>query len=135
MHIFIDENISPHLARALNHLQKGLPENHSIVAAIDKFGHGVPDTVWLDALKQEGNWVILSKDKFGKGDRERLAFREAGIPIFNLDRKWSNKRFWETSERLIAWWPTISTTVSRSIKGELYEISWPRRSSLAPSKV
>ncbi|MGM0985411.1 MAG: hypothetical protein ACQEXI_00275 [Pseudomonadota bacterium] len=126
MHFFIDENISPNLANALNHLSQILDERHTVVHAREfNGGYGVPDQVWLEKLKKNPNWIIVSKDRFKKGDPERYAFENAGITIFNLGKEWNNKKGWETALRLITWWPTISREVTNINTPMMYELPWP----------
>ncbi|WP_445620665.1 PIN-like domain-containing protein [Kushneria sp. Sum13] len=125
MHIFIDENLGQGLARALHHLQTLLPENHTVEHVIDKFGRrGIPDEEWLSELQREGNWVILSKDKFDKNDPEIHAFREAGLTVFHLDKQWSKHRGWEEAMRLLKWWPDISKLVNSATQPMWYEVPW-----------
>jgi hypothetical protein len=125
VHIFIDENLSPHLTIALHHLQKFLPEEHTIQHATDKFGSpGTPDEVWLQTLIDEGNWVILSKDKFDKNDPEIHAFRAAGLTVFHLDKQWSKYRGWKEAMQLIKWWPDISRLINATSQPTWYEVPW-----------
>ncbi|EPC02604.1 hypothetical protein L861_09685 [Litchfieldella anticariensis FP35 = DSM 16096] len=124
MHFFIDENISIHLAHALNHLSNICDENHTVVHAIDYCGRGTPDNVWLERLKAESNWVIISKDRFKKSDPERLAFERAGMTIINLGKDWNKRKAWATALQLIRWWPTISSGVTKLNCPMLYELPW-----------
>lgn len=125
MHIFIDENLSRHLAIALHHLQTLLPENHTIQHATDKFGGpGTLDEVWLQTLVDEGNWVILSKDKFKKGDPEIYAFRTAGLTVFHLDKQWSKHPGWKEAMQLFKWWPDISRMINATSQPTWYEVPW-----------
>lgn len=113
MHFFIDENISLHIANALNHLAKLRSENHTVLHARDvNGGPGVADEIWLEQLKQsDKNWVIISKDRFKKGDPERLAFEHCGITTINLGSDWNKAKVWETAVKLITWWPFLSKEV------------------------
>ncbi|MCT8467657.1 hypothetical protein KZO85_03590 [Chromohalobacter canadensis] len=131
MQIFIDENLSRNIALALHHLQALLPEQHTIQHAIDKFGgYGTPDEIWLKTLIDEGNWVILSKDKFDKNAPEIHAFRAAGIPIFHLDKQWSKHSGWEEAMRLLKWWPDISRLVNSATQPMWYEVPWAHNPKL-----
>ncbi|MDF9433009.1 PIN-like domain-containing protein [Chromohalobacter israelensis] len=125
MNFFIDENLSPSLAEALNHLADLCKERHTVVPA-RKFngGPGTPDLEWLERLQQEGDWAIISKDRFKKGDPERLAFEQAGITIFNLGKEWNRRKGWETAIQLIRWWPCISREVLKTSDPMLYELPW-----------
>lgn len=120
---FIDENISHHLARALHHLSQGLGD-HEVVPCCDRFPRSTKDAVWLDALGNEEGWIIVTKDKFKKGDPEKFAFEQARLTTFNLHRLWSKKKGWETGLQLIRWWPHICDYAHRSHPGTVYEVPW-----------
>lgn len=122
MRIFIDENISPALAAAMNHLQKLLNENHTFVHATEKFKPGTPDHEWLETLRAEGNWAILSKDKFDKGAPEKIVFRSSGLTVINLDKKWSKKKGWVIALQLLKWWPDLSKILISSQNAYWYEV-------------
>lgn len=125
MHFFIDENISPNLAKALNHLSNLCDENHTVMHAREvNGGPGTPDSVWLEKLQREGNWAIISKDRFRKGDREKLAFENAGLTIFNLGKDWNKHKGWATAVQLIRWWPSISRKVNYLSWPMLFELPW-----------
>ncbi|AQU84911.1 MULTISPECIES: hypothetical protein [unclassified Halomonas] len=136
MHFFIDENISPHIANALNHLAKLCSENHTVMHAREaNGGMGMPDEVWLEQLKQsDKTWVILSKDRFQKGDPERLAFENCGITTINLGSDWKKKNVWETALRLIEWWPVISKEVLDTPGPMHYDLTWVRSPKLKGRK-
>lgn len=136
MHFFIDENISPRIANALNHLAKLCSESHTVLHAREvNGGPGMPDEVWLEQLKQsDKTWVILSKDRFQKGDPERLAFENCGITTINLGNDWKKKNVWETALRLIEWWPVISKEVLQTPGPMHYDLTWVRSPKLKGRK-
>lgn len=135
MHFFIDENISHHIAKALNSLTNLCDGNHTVVHAREfNGGYGVPDQVWLKRLKDEGNWIIISKDRFKKGDPERLAFEHCGLTTINLGKDWSRKKVWETAIRLIIWWPVISKQALQAPIPMHYELPWVQSSKLTGRK-
>ena len=136
MHVFIDENLSHRIANALHHLAQLRTEKHSVVHAREFNARpGVPDQEWLERLQQEGNWVILSKDRFKKGDPERLAFENAGLTIINLGKDWSRRKVWDTAIQLIRWWPTISKEVTQTKGPMLYELPWGMSGKLKGRKL
>ncbi len=128
MHFFIDENISHHIANALNHLANLCEENHSVIhARAFNGGPGVPDQVWLERLQQaDETWIILSKDRFQKGDPEIFAFENCGLTTINLGKNWRRKNVWETAIRLIEWWPMISKEVLTTPSPMHYELPWAK---------
>lgn len=136
MHFFIDENINKKLAYALDHLSDIEGKGHTVVPAKDfNEGKGVPDMEWLARIKEEGKWVIISKDRFKKSDPERYAFENAGITIFNLGKPWNKKNGWETAVQLIAWWPAISREVLKLERPMVYELPWGTGTKLQGRKL
>jgi hypothetical protein len=118
----IDNNLPPALARALNELSKA--DGHDVVALRDKFPASTPDIVWISELAAQGGWVVVSQDKFAKGDAEKKAFRESGIPIFCLSKHWGQTSYWQKSHNLVRWWPAIITQSSILRGGAAFRVAW-----------
>jgi len=78
----LDNNLPPALARALNQLTKAQAEGYSVQPLKEKFPHDTADVEWISVLSDEGGWAIISQDRFTKGDIEKRAFRECGLPHF-----------------------------------------------------
>lgn len=135
MKIFIDENISPALSKAMNHLQDILDENHEFCHAHEKFDRGTPDEQWLAQLQEEDNWVIVSKDRFDKGAPEKAVFRQCGITIVHLDKKWSKHSGWEIAQQLVKWWPTLSSKLRDGHHPTWYEVPWHYTPTLKGEKL
>ena len=53
MNFFLDNNLSPHLARALDALSSA--DGHHVVALRDKFREATLDTDWIKALALEAD--------------------------------------------------------------------------------
>jgi predicted nuclease of predicted toxin-antitoxin system len=71
--VFIDENLSPALARALNALFVG---DHEVVHIREKFGPKVEDEDWIARLSAERRWVVISGDSsITKRRAQQAAFR------------------------------------------------------------
>lgn len=79
MKFLLDNNLPPALARALHELSKA--DGHQVTALREKFKANTPDIEWISQLRAEGNWVVVSKDKFSKGSMEKRAFSESGLAI------------------------------------------------------
>lgn len=82
MKFLLDNNLPPALARALNQLTKAQAEGYSVQPLKEKFPHDTADVEWISVLSDEGGWAIISQDRFTKGDIEKRAFRECGLPHF-----------------------------------------------------
>lgn len=79
MNFLIDNNLPPSIARALHELCSG--EGHVVVSLRDRFPADTIDIHWITDLTAEGGWAVVSQDKFSKGNAERQAFRECGLPV------------------------------------------------------
>lgn len=103
MKFFLDSNISPKVARALNHL---LGPNHSAHHLKEQFAPNTPDEVWMNDLGKQSGWVILSGDSaISRNPHEVKAWREAGHPIFFLKHAWMNLDGWEQASKLFHRFP------------------------------
>ncbi len=105
MKFLLDNNLPAPLARALNELS--LPHDHTVIHLTEKFAQNTSDITWIQALHQEGGWVIISQDKFNKGDLEKRAIREAGLLVFCLAKHWNRETYWNKAHNLVRWWPKI----------------------------
>jgi hypothetical protein len=59
--VFLDNNLSPYLARGLNALLE--PEGDEVVHLTDRFPRQIDDRSWINALGDEGGWVVISADR------------------------------------------------------------------------
>lgn len=110
MKVFLDNNLSPYLARGLNALLE--PEDDEIVHLSEKFARGVDDRTWIEALGAEGGWVVISADRrIYRNPLEREAWRRARLVVFFLGRPWAKATNIETAWRLLRWWPRIREQV------------------------
>ncbi len=87
MKLFFDNNLPPTLAKALD----ALITPHHAVHLRDKFPTDTLDIAWIDILKQEGNWVIISQDQFKENTSERKALADSGLVVYLLVGKQWNK--------------------------------------------
>jgi hypothetical protein len=118
----LDNNLSPHLAKALDALSR--PENHEVVALRDKFKPSTPDIEWIGALAVDGDWGINYIDQFKKSAIEKKAIAECGLLVFLLDRQWSRFDYWTVADRLVRWWPKLLVASTLLGPGRPYRIPW-----------
>jgi hypothetical protein len=121
---FVDNNLPPALARGLHELSS--PDGFSVTHIRAKFAEGTTDTAWIGALAEEGDWVIITRDKLSKG-LEREALRRAGLLAFMLDKSWSNHKFWEIAHQLVRWWPRICEQAQGIQGGAAFKVPWTFR--------
>jgi hypothetical protein len=122
LNFLLDNNLPPALARALNELTK--IEGHSVLPLRDKFPQNTTDIDWISVLSNEGGWAVISQDKFTKGDIEKRAFRESGLPVFCLARHWGNESYWNKAHNLVRWWPAITAQANLIRGGAAFRGPW-----------
>ena len=107
MRFFFDNCISPNLVAALGELEKHA-RAPTLVHLRSRFNEDTPDPVWITALGQEGDWIIISGDpRISRGRAERAAWHESGLTAFFLGDAWSNRRLHKQVGDFIALWPAI----------------------------
>lgn len=121
MKFFIDNNLPPALAHALNALSK--PDDHSVFHLKDRYPADTKDTLWINGLSKEGGWVVITHDQLNKG-LEREALRQAGLLVFFLDKSWKNHQFWEKAYQLVRWWPRIIEQAGGIQGGAAFKVKW-----------
>lgn len=121
MKFFVDNNLPPALAQALNALSS--TESHSVIHLKEKFPVNTDDSIWIDTLSKEGGWLIITHDNLNKG-LEREALRQAGLLVFFLDKSWTNHKFWVKAYQLVRWWPRIIEQANGIHGGAAFKVPW-----------
>lgn len=121
MKFFVDNNLPPALARALNALCEH--QSHSVSHLKDKFLPDVADELWIEALSKEGEWVVITHDNLNKR-LEREALRRAGLLVFFLDKSWRDHKFWDKAYQLVRWWPRIVEQSEGMQGGAAFKVPW-----------
>jgi PIN like domain len=104
--VFLDNNLSPYLALALNALLE--PEGDQVVHLRDRFPPDTEDLVWIEALSAEVGWIVISADRRIHRNRlEREAWRRSRLVVSFLSSQWRRLRNVEIAWRLLRWWPRI----------------------------
>lgn len=122
MKFLVDNNLPPPFARALHALSEN--EGHQVLSLKEKFAANTSDVDWIGALQAEGDWVVISQDHFRKGNLEKKAFRECGLPIFCLARQWSAEQYWSKAHNLVRWWPAIIRQAEQISGGAAFRVPW-----------
>lgn len=111
MRVFLDNNLSPYLAHALNALLE--PDGDQVVHLSDRFPPQTEDRAWIDALAGEGGWVVVSADRrINRNALEREAWRRSRLIVFLLAPQWGRARNIEIAWRLLRWWPRLREQVA-----------------------
>lgn len=120
MRFFLDNNISPKVARALNHL---LEPDHSAHHLKDQFPGNAKDEEWMADLGRQSGWVILSGDSaISRNPHEVIAWKEAGHPIFFLKPAWTHLPRWESASKLFHRFPEILKLAEKANPGDAFMV-------------
>ena len=121
MKFFFDNNLSPYIARALHVLN--VPMGHSVVALRDRFAQNASDIEWIEALSQEGDWVVLTADyDIARQGAIKVAWKKAGLVGFVLRPAWKDFTPIIQASKLLARWPQILEQAALAAPGSTYEL-------------
>jgi hypothetical protein len=119
---FVDNCLPPRMARAFNEIGK---PDHSFIHLREhpRLKPTSSDIAWIKLLAEEGNWIILTKDKnIMKKPIEKAAFAKAKLTGFFLDNTWSKFDFWMQLSKLAAIMPKIIELAETSPHGVCYKV-------------
>lgn len=116
MKIFIDENLSPFLAKGLHILEQPMADGFEVLSIKDVFdkgdGKGVKDEEWIPKVG-EMNGVVITQDKnIHRTKLQRDLFQKHGIGIFFISPPKHGYTYWQMVEILIKEWKDIKEKCS-----------------------
>ncbi|WP_175186407.1 hypothetical protein [Achromobacter animicus] len=127
MNFLFDNNLPPSWAATFAAAsQRSFPDTTlgEVCHLREKFAAHTKDQEWLTTLGKEGNWVVVSCDKFRKqGGAERQVIRQYGLSVFVLQPSWASKRYWEKLSQFALWWPRI-VEQSNTVEASTVEVPW-----------
>jgi len=110
------------MARAFNEIAK---PNDSFIH-LREFPGLRPDSTdleWISKLAEEGDWVILTKDKnIMKKPAEKAAFQTANLTGFFLDKTWQSMDLWAMFSKLASLMPQILRLAVESPRGACFKV-------------
>ena len=106
--IYIDENLSRHIAEGLNVLERPNGDEFEVVAIETIFGRGVQDEDWIPVVGAEKAVVITQDLNIHRTRRQRELFEQHGVGIFFLTPPSKNGyTYWEQVEQIVKRWRDI----------------------------
>jgi len=112
--LLVDHNLSPAIARSLQHLYP----DQKFVALSDRFPPDISDVGWIAELNREAGWAVLTKDvRIQFRPHERLALDRSKIVFFFLAGAWRKYSVPETAARLIRLVPLMAKQVDIADRG------------------
>jgi hypothetical protein len=120
--VFIDNNLPPRLAKAINCLVE--PDGHNVIHLRERFAANTPDVEWIAALGREGGWIIITADHdIVRRQAEKVIWRQANLVAFLLSRGWAAFGPIDQAWRLIKLWPNIEKQVELAAPGSVYSLT------------
>lgn len=121
MKCLFDNNMPPKLAKALNFLEN---DNEIRIEHLkEKFPANTPDIEWIEKLKDEGGWFVVTQDnQIRKRSHERKAWENSNIPIVFLQRSWVGPGFWEITWRFIRHWPDLKKIIINNRNAKSFDL-------------
>lgn len=120
MKFILDEHLPPTLARSLDILFNG---EHEVVALRDKFGKGVTDVEWINALSAEGRWITISADRrITRNRAEYSAFRNSKLIGFFMSPAVYKSPISKQAARLLTLWDDMCTIAEPLEGGAMFEL-------------
>ena len=118
MKFFCDNNLAPKLAHGLNQMVE--PEHH-VFHLKDKFPGNTEDVVWMQALANERDLVIVTADvHISRNPHEVQAWLAAGHTIFFLKPGWTDLGFWEQANKFTKCFPALIKEAERADRGSAF---------------
>jgi hypothetical protein len=117
--IYIDENMAPQLARALNIIQEHLNTEEKkaikVISLKDAFHEGIKDEEWIPIVGEQNGIVITQDRKIQQTRHQRELYVQNGVGIIFLKSPKTGMTFWQMFKHLVDWWDDIKQ-ISRKNK-------------------
>jgi hypothetical protein len=126
LRFFFDNCLSPKLARAI-----AIIADTEIKHLREKFDADTADEVWIPALAQEGNWIVVTADtSITRGRTQRQVWQQSRLIGFYLAGSFPMLDVWEQAWRLVKWWPVILKQASLAAPGSTYLLALEPRGKI-----
>ena len=121
MKFFFDNHLAPKLAHGLNEMVE--PEHH-VVHLKDDFPGNTEDVVWMQALANEADLVIVTADvRISRNPHEVLAWKQAGHTMVFLKPGWVNLSFWDQANKFTKCFPDLIKIAERAERGSAFFVT------------
>ncbi|HTE31029.1 MAG TPA: hypothetical protein VK666_11695 [Chryseolinea sp.] len=105
--IYLDENLSEHVADALNNLSKGYFRDVEVYSTKNVFGRGAPDETIIPGIgKAKGIWITRDENAYRFEEQYKLC-KKYKIGIFILKLAKGRQDHWSMVMLLIQHWHEI----------------------------
>ena len=120
MNYLLDENLPPHLTRAIAALHTRDYPDDSILSPWDIGSQGQEDEIWIASLASSGRqWTVVGRDLMRK---EWPLLQNGGLTWFVLNKGWASLPYWELSSKFVKVWPDI-VLASQTSPGMVFNVA------------
>jgi hypothetical protein len=116
--IYIDENMAPQLAKALDVIQEHLNIEEKkairVLSLKEVFGEGAKDEDWIPLIGKEKGIVITMDRRIQHSRHQRELYMQHGVGIIFLKSSKNGLTFWQMFMHLVQWWPDIKQIVRKN---------------------
>ena len=99
------------------------PEHH-VIHLKDRFPGNTEDVVWMRALANEPDLVIVTADvRIRRNPHEVKAWLEAGHTIFFLKPGWLDLTFWDQANKFTKCFPALVNEAERAERGSAFLVN------------
>lgn len=112
MKIFIDENLSPFIAKGINILEQQMGDGFEVLSIKDEFGKGSKDEDWIPEVGRQKGVVITQDKNIHRTKPQRDLFEKHGVGVFFISPPKRGYTYWQMVEILIEEWRDIKSKCS-----------------------
>jgi hypothetical protein len=114
MKFYVDENISPNIAKALAILQNSRLDEHIEVLLIkEEFGRGKADEEWIPIVANEDAIAITQDINIQRVKHQRELCKHYGLSIVFFKPPKKGYQYWDLVEFYIRKWNTVKKEASK----------------------
>lgn len=122
MHIYLDENLSEHVANALNYLNKGYFSDVLVHSTKEEFGKGISDEELIPKIGSENGYLITRDFQIQKTRLQCDLLKKNGVGAFFIKLPKNMDKHWELVRLLINNWESIIEIVKSDKRPVSYRI-------------
>jgi len=114
MKFYVDENITPNIAKALAILQNPrVQENIKVYTIRELFGAGTPDEVWIPEVASKNGVVITQDLNIHRVRQQRELYKQHGLGVVFFKPPKKGYQYWDLVEFYIRRWKVVKDEVRK----------------------
>ena len=125
--IYLDENLSEHVAHALNFLNKGYFRDTQVYSTKEKFGKGVPDETIIPGIGVVNGTLVTKDININRNRLQFLLCQKYNLGIFFIHLPKGMDKHWEIVRTLINHWEEMVSKVQNEKRPFAYRVSMKGR--------